>query len=1176
MTMHPASGIGRKAGIPETAAVRVALHALACLSLVLGATVPLGASSPIPAGFDQVSVLGTDSVLLEKDSAVGSGDVVGNSTDALVTISMNATTAALYAVRSDVIDLKNGVTPQGSYFCNTLDSHPSVSASCSPQGIPVFATLPDFEAAAANANDQSVANNASATLAPGAYGALDVGKDATLTLGPGTYDFASIETGNGASILFDGPTIVRVAGQVFTGHDNVIGPAASPSTPVTAADIVFFVSGADGDEDAVHFGRDTTVDGNVYAPNGTVRLKGVGSGSPSTTLNGAILAQHVVLEGGTTVNLETNFRNLPPVAVSDAIVVPEGGATSTLVGGATSVLANDSDPNNDNLFATTTLIDVPDFGAAVLAADGTFTYTHNGTENFIDSFVYEVCDDGVAPGPLCSTATVAITITPVNDAPVAMDDTFTVDEGTSGSSASVLDNDSDADDLAADLTVTLFGSGPSNGSLTLDAVGTFTYGHDGSETLSDSFQYQVCDDGTDPPGVLCDTATVTITVNPINDKPVANDDTFTVDEGGSGSSGVLGNDTDDDDLASALTVTLDGPAPDFAASFNLAADGTFTYEHDGTETFSTSFDYEVCDDGTDPPGVLCDTATVAITINPVNDAPVAVPDTFTVDEGGTATALDSTELSVLANDTDAENDGLTATLLGAGPTNGTLALNGDGTFSYTHDGSETTSDSFAYEVCDDGTPQECDDTTVSIIVNPVNDDPIGDDQTITVGLPTTITMTGSDAEGDALTFSILTAPPASEGTLGPVTPINATSASVQFTPGARGDGDAFDTGFVFQVADGNGGFGTGNVTITVLGTNSPPVTRSDAIRVNNGSTATTLINGATSLLANDFDPDGDGLTLQAAPVSGPSNGSVTLNPNGTFSYTHNGSATTTDAFVYQVCDDGSPSLCSNGQVNVQVLAGSITVTLTFLGDGGGTVTSSPAGLSCTETTATCAATITSPNRIDLAATPASGSAFAGFGGDPDCSDGSLLVDTDKNCTVTFNDLPDPPVGEFTLVVSKTGSGDGTIVSDPAGITCGSDCEGTYPALTRVRLNAIPEPGSEFVSWNGDVDCEDGILIRLPGDAVSCVAIFDAVPVPPSTNTLTVVVSGEGTVSSSPSGINCSSNQTCSEDFGTGEVVTLFARARGSFVGWSGACVGSSPITNVTVDVAKTCTATFSP
>ena len=93
------------------------------------------------------------------------------------------------------------------------------------------------------------------------------------------------------------------------------------------------------------------------------------------------------------------------------------------------------------------------------------------------------------------------------------------------------------------------------------------------------------------------------------------------------------------------------------------------------------------------------TATVSITVTPVNDAPVANSDSATVAEGGTVTVLDSTAASVLANDTDAEANTLTATKL-SDPAHGSVTLNADGTFSYSHDGSETTSDSFTYKTCD--------------------------------------------------------------------------------------------------------------------------------------------------------------------------------------------------------------------------------------------------------------------------------------------------------------------------------------------------------------------------------------------------------------------------------------------------------------------------------------------
>ena len=155
------------------------------------------------------------------------------------------------------------------------------------------------------------------------------------------------------------------------------------------------------------------------------------------------------------------------------------------------------------------------------------------------------------------------------------------------------------------------------------------------------------------------------------------------------SRGVLANDTDGEgDVLTAVLVSDVGNG-----SLKLATDGSFTYVHDDGET-SDSFTYSAHDGEVDS-GV----AIVTITVNPVNDAPDATADTYTVAEGGTLTGLSATGL--LGNDTDAENDELTATLL-AEPSNGILTLNPDGSFTYVHDGSETTRDSFRYRA-DDGT-----------------------------------------------------------------------------------------------------------------------------------------------------------------------------------------------------------------------------------------------------------------------------------------------------------------------------------------------------------------------------------------------------------------------------------------------------------------------------------------
>ena len=116
------------------------------------------------------------------------------------------------------------------------------------------------------------------------------------------------------------------------------------------------------------------------------------------------------------------------------------------------------------------------------------------------------------------------------------------------------------------------------------------------------------------------------------------------------------------------------------------------------------------------------------------------------------------------------------------------------------------------------------------------------------------------------------------------------------------------------VDDGNGGLESRDVTITVEGAqdNTPPVAVADAIAVAEGGTATLLASGAASVLANDTDGDGDPLT--AVLVTGPANGALVLNDDGTFSYTHNGGEAATDSFTYRA-NDGT---ADGGMVTVTI------------------------------------------------------------------------------------------------------------------------------------------------------------------------------------------------------------------------------------------------------------------
>ena len=296
-----------------------------------------------------------------------------------------------------------------------------------------------------------------------------------------------------------------------------------------------------------------------------------------------------------------------------------------------------------------------------------------------------------------------------NTAPVADNDAYSTAFGTPltvNANNGVLDGDVDAD--GDDLSVEI-DADPSNGSVSLNANGAFTYTPDASFSGDDSFTYTV-DDGNGG----TDSATVTVTVEEeviVNTAPVADDDAYstafdtplTVNAG----NGVLDGDTDAD--GDALTVAIDSDPGNGSVSLN--ANGAFTYTPDAGFTGDDSFTYTV-DDGNGG----TDTATVTVTVEEeviVNTAPVADDDAY-------STAFD-TPLTVnagngvLDGDTDADGDALTVAI-DSDPGNGSVSLNANGAFTYTPDAGFTGDDAFTYTV-DDGNGGT-DSATVTVTVNP--------------------------------------------------------------------------------------------------------------------------------------------------------------------------------------------------------------------------------------------------------------------------------------------------------------------------------------------------------------------------------------------------------------------------------------------------------------------------
>ncbi|MCP4896580.1 MAG: DUF11 domain-containing protein [bacterium] len=258
--------------------------------------------------------------------------------------------------------------------------------------------------------------------------------------------------------------------------------------------------------------------------------------------------------------------------------------------------------------------------------------------------------------------------------------------------------------------------------------------------------------------------------------------------------------------------------------------------------------------------------------------------------------------------------------------------------------------------------------------------------------------------------------------------------------------------------------------------------------------------------------------------------------------------------------------CSDGQVTV---TGAVSCTATFTlatrtlsvtvdGGGTGSVSSSPSGISCP---GDCSEGYDHGEVVTLTPSAGSGSEFAGWSGDADCSDGEVTMDANISCTATFE------IETFTLTVSSTGSGTGTVSSSPSGISCPGDCSEDYEYDQVVTLTPSAGANSVFAGWSGDADCSDG-EVTMNGD-VSCTAAFNL-----ETYTLTVATtgSGTGTVSSSPTGISCPGD--CSEDYEYGQTVTLTptAGANSVFSGWSGDADCSDG--QVTVNSAVSCNATF--
>ncbi len=499
------------------------------------------------------------------------------------------------------------------------------------------------------------------------------------------------------------------------------------------------------------------------------------------------------------------------------------------------------------------------------------TYTPNAHYNGSDHFTF-VANDGTVDS---SAATVAITVTAVNDAPVAVADSASVDEDAAVVIA-VLSNDSDVENLinAASVVMT---QQPSHGSLSLNtASGAVTYTPDADYHGNDSFIYQV----QDTAGLASNTATVSLTVNPVNDAPVGQSDVANTDEDTPVIIDVLSNDTDIDDASLALaSLTIHTPPQQGTASI---VDGKITYQPALNYSGSDQLLYTV----KDASGLSTNPTTVLINIASVNDAPLAVNDEVTTQE--------DTAVVIALTDNDSDMDGSidVSTLVLVQPAQqGSVSIDtSTGHATYTPNANVVGVDTFSY-VLKDNEDALSNEATVTVTVEAVNDAPRAEDDAVVLleDVATLINVLENDSDVDSTLVAssvVVTVAPTSGSTS-----VDSSTGHITYTPGTDFNGNDH---FVYQVSDDQGLTDTATVTVGVTAVNDAPIAVNDQLLVDEGAQV------STNVLSNDSDPDNDTLTLVL--VDTVAHGDLTINDNGDITYIHDGSETLQDRFTYKAND----------------------------------------------------------------------------------------------------------------------------------------------------------------------------------------------------------------------------------------------------------------------------------
>ncbi|WP_311567953.1 tandem-95 repeat protein [Photobacterium arenosum] len=546
--------------------------------------------------------------------------------------------------------------------------------------------------------------------------------------------------------------------------------------------------------------------------------------------------------------------------VNDApITVADGLATNEDESGVIDVLANDSDIDGSLNASTLQVITQPQHGQTSIDANGRVTYTPNANYFGSDSFTYVVQDD---LGATSQPATVSVTVSSVNDAPVVADDTATLLEDTPHT-VNVLGNDQDIDGTIQAGTLTI-DTQPGEGSVTVESNGAVVYTPAANFSGEDQFTYKVSDDL----GAESNIATVTMTVQAVNDAPVANADQATTQEDTPVDIAVSGNDSDLDgtlDLSSIQVLT----PPQLGQVLDLG-NGSLRYTPDTDQSGTDSFSYTISDNEAD----VSNTATVSVTIETVNDAPtISGTPVLNVDQD------QNYEFQPVA--ADVESDGLIFSITNL-PDWASFDTQTGRLYGVPDNGAVGSVSNIVISVTDGDKTAALPPFTLT--VNNVNDAPVISGQPqdqVSEDTQYSFTPQASDMDADTLTFSIENKPVWAS--------FNTQTGELSGIPDNSHVGSS--SGIVISVSDGSESASLAAFSISVINVNDAP----------QGENLTLTLAEDTSLSIAPDMTDVDSTALGLLVGNPPQHGNLSAQGS-SWLYTPHADFNGVDSFSYQVTD----------------------------------------------------------------------------------------------------------------------------------------------------------------------------------------------------------------------------------------------------------------------------------